>query len=302
MQFAGQGKPPLGIIFDSDMGARIDAALALALLYGFEGKGEARLTSVSVSKSNLKAAAYCEAVGRFYAGATSPEVRFFFRSLPVGLSTDGKMPEDTPMLTVPLSKRNAEGAPVYNHGIGKLNDSAEVTALIRNAFTAQQDQNSVVILAGPAINLVKVLDLPGAKDLILRKVRLLSVAAGAYPEGQPEFHIQGDIAAAESALARLGALDRFDARFWESLQASIRLYYLLDFEENWPGQFSRQPGEADTIQWSGDRVVDLPEQPSDIPDAHRYTPSAVADASPTDAGPGTARPESTEPRRYVDPR
>src|SRR5260370_14427262 len=79
MQFAGQGKPPLGIIFDSDMGARIDAALALALLYGFEGKGEARLTSVSVSKANLQAAAYCEAVGRFYAGATSPEVRFFFR-------------------------------------------------------------------------------------------------------------------------------------------------------------------------------------------------------------------------------
>ena len=201
MQFAGQGKPPLGIIFDSDMGARIDAALALALLYGFEGKGEARLTSVSVSKSNLKAAAYCEAVGRFYAGATSPEVRFFFRSLPVGLSTDGKMAEDTLMLTVPLSKRNAEGAPVYNHGIGKLNETAEVTALIRNAFTAQQDQNSAVVLAGPATNLVKVLDLPGAKDLISRKVRLLSVAAGAYPDGQPEFHIQGDIAAARKLFA-----------------------------------------------------------------------------------------------------
>src|SRR5882724_4338982 len=89
---------------------------------------------------------------------------------------------------------------------------------------------------------------------------------------------------------------------WPDLDEAVLYYYLLDFEENWPGQFSRQPGEADTIQWSGDRVVDLPEQPSDIPDAHRYTPSAVADASPTDAGPGTARPESTEPRRYVDPR
>ena len=50
MQFSGQGKPPLGIIFDSAMGASIDSALALALLYGLEGKSEVRLTSVSVSK------------------------------------------------------------------------------------------------------------------------------------------------------------------------------------------------------------------------------------------------------------
>jgi hypothetical protein len=46
------------------------------------------------------------------------------------------MPEDTPMLTVPLSRKNAEGAPVYEHGIHILNDTAEVTELIRNAFTA----------------------------------------------------------------------------------------------------------------------------------------------------------------------
>src|SRR5205809_3132021 len=117
MQFSGQGKPPLGIIFDSAMGASIDSALALALLYGLEGKGEARLTSVSVSKSNLKAAAFCEAVGRFYAGATNPEFRPFFRGLPVGLSDEGKMPEDTAMLTAPLSNRNAVGALVYSHGI-----------------------------------------------------------------------------------------------------------------------------------------------------------------------------------------
>src|SRR6266542_224246 len=106
MQFSGQGKPPLGIIFDSAMGASIDSALALALLYGLEGKSGVRLTSVSVSKSNLKAAAFCEAVGRFYAGATNPEFRAFFRGLPVGLSTDGKLPEDTPMLTAPLSRKS----------------------------------------------------------------------------------------------------------------------------------------------------------------------------------------------------
>jgi len=76
-----------------------------------------------------------------------------------------------------------------------------VTALIRNAFTAQQDQNSVVILGGPATNLVKVLELPGVKELISRKVRLLAMAGGAYPDGPPEFNIKTDIAAAKKLLA-----------------------------------------------------------------------------------------------------
>ena len=201
MQFSGQGKPPLGVIFDSAMGVSIDSALALALLYGLEGKGGVRLTSVSVSTCNLKAAAFCDAVSRFYAGAISPEFRAFFRGLPVGLATDGKLSEDTPMLSVPLAKKNADGAPVYSHGIQKLNDTAEVTALIRNAFTAQADQNSVVILGGPASNLVKVLELPGAKELVARKVRLLAVAGGAYPDGPPEFNIKTDIAAAKKLFA-----------------------------------------------------------------------------------------------------
>jgi inosine-uridine nucleoside N-ribohydrolase len=201
MQFPGQGKPPVGIIFDSDMGNSIDDALALALLYGFDGKNEARVVSVSVSKPNLKAAAFCEAIGRFYAGAVSSGFGGFGRTLPIGLASDGKMAEDTPMLTVPLSKRNAQDAPVYEHGIHNLNDTAEVAALIRNAFTAQYDQNAIVVLAGPATNLVKVLDLPGAKDLIAHKVRFLSVVAGSYPDGRPEFNIKTDIPAARKLFA-----------------------------------------------------------------------------------------------------
>lgn len=201
MQFSGQSKPPVGIIFDSDMGNSIDDALAMALLYGFDGKNEARVVSVSVSKSNLKAAAFSEAVGRFYAGAVSGAFGAFGRTLPVGLSTDGKMPEDTPMLTGPLEKRNAEGAPVHAHGIHKLTDTAEPHALIRNAFTSQHDQNAIVILAGPATNLARALDLPGVKDLIARKVRFLSVVAGAYPDGPPEFNVQTDIPAAKKLFA-----------------------------------------------------------------------------------------------------
>jgi inosine-uridine nucleoside N-ribohydrolase len=193
MQFPGQGKPPVAIIFDSAMGQRIDDALALALLYGFDGRNEARLVSVSTSRSNLASAAFCDAVGRFYAGAVSGAFGGSGRTLPVGLSDSGKMPDDTPMVAIPSSK--------YPHNIRKRNDTAEPTALIRNAFTAQNDQNSVVVLTGPATDLANVLDLPGAKELIARKVKFLSVAVGAYPEGPPEFNIATDIAAAKKLFA-----------------------------------------------------------------------------------------------------
>src|SRR5262245_62474547 len=201
MQTQGQGKPPVGIIFDCGLGASINEALALALLYGLEGKNEARVISLSVSKPNLKAAALCEAVARFSGGASSGAAGAVGSTLPVGLADEGKSPEDTPMLTVPLSKLNDAGAPLYNHGIEKLTDTAEVRALIRNALTQQPDQSCVVVLTGPATNLARTLDLPGVKELIARKARFLSVAGGAYPDGPPQSNIKADIAAAKKLFA-----------------------------------------------------------------------------------------------------
>ena len=198
MQAPEQEKPPVGIVFDSDMANSIDDALALALLYGFDSKHEARIVSVSLSQSGLKAAAFCEALARFYAAAAGRTVE---RIRPIGLSVDGRIPEETPLLTVPLSKQNAQGAPVYEHRIRNSNDTADAVALIRNAFTAQHDQNCIVVLAGPATNLSRVLGLPGAKDLISRKVRFLAFAGGAYPAGPPEFNIRTDIPAAKKLFA-----------------------------------------------------------------------------------------------------
>ncbi|HET7008513.1 MAG TPA: nucleoside hydrolase [Candidatus Binatia bacterium] len=201
MQPQGQEQPPVGIIFDCGLGASIDEVLALALLYGLDSKSEARVISLSVSKPNLKAAALCEAIARFYGGASSGAFGAVGRTMPVGLADEGKSPEDTPMLTVPLSRRNGEGAPLYSHGIEKLTDTAEVRALIRNALTQQPDQNSVVVLTGPATNLARTLNLPGVKDLIARKAQFLSVAGGAYPDGPPQFNIKADIAAARKLFA-----------------------------------------------------------------------------------------------------
>ena len=206
MQFPGEGKPPLGIAFDSDIGNNVDDVLALALLYGFDAKKppEARLISLSVTKSNLKAAGFCEAFDRFYTEITNREIpERFRRSNPpaIGLSLDGKMAGDTPLLTEPLSKQREDGKLLYPHEIEKPTDTADAAALIRNGFTAQHDHNAAVVLTGPATNLAEVLDLHGAKEIVAAKVRLLVVAAGAYPEGPPEAAIVTDIAAAKKLFA-----------------------------------------------------------------------------------------------------
>jgi hypothetical protein len=203
MQFE-QVKPSVGIVFDSDLGRGVDAALALALLYGLEGKGEARLVSNSTTISNLKAAAFADVLARFYAGP--PPAPGAFRGFqppdpPIGMAGDGTLAGDAAVLKAVLEKKTAEGAPAYPHRIDKLNDTADPVALIRNAMTAQYDDNCQVVLAGPATNLVKVMDLPGTLDLIKRKVKYLALAAGSYPDGRAEYRVKADTAAAKRLLA-----------------------------------------------------------------------------------------------------
>ena len=171
MQFQ-MGKPPVGVVFDCDMGNSIDDALALAMLYGLQGKNTLRLISLSVNKPNLKAAEYCDVVTRFYMG----EPGGFFAPTPIGLTLAPRMDPDPVMVTAPLARQNPEGKPQYSCGIAKLNETADPVAQIRNALTSQFDGNAVVVLKGPATNLAGVLNLPGTRELITRKAKFLVVA------------------------------------------------------------------------------------------------------------------------------
>jgi len=163
------GKPAAGVVFDADFGNNIEGVLALAMLYGFQGKNEARVISVSSTKSSLKSAIFADILVRFYTGEPNP----FTGVTPIGLSLSGAMAADTPMLHAVTGKAQ------YPRSIVRMNDTADPLALIRNALSAQVDQNAMVVLAGPATNLAGVLALPGSSELIAKKVRLLAIAADA---------------------------------------------------------------------------------------------------------------------------
>ena len=171
MQFIGS-KPSVGVLYDGALGDRLDAALGLAVLYGLDGKNECRVVSLSVPNRSLHAAGFTEILGRFYSGAVSGSFGAVGRTLPVGMG-EGQPMGDSPMIKAVI------GNPAYAHGIQHLNDTADPRAMLRNALTAQHDQNALVVLAGPATNLASLLDLPGAKPWVESKVRQLTLVPDA---------------------------------------------------------------------------------------------------------------------------
>jgi hypothetical protein len=98
-QFGGQGKPPLGVVYDADFGNTIDGALALALLYGLQVKSESRVLSVTTTKPSLNSAVFADILVRFYTG----EPGGFFAATPIGLAAQGRGAEDTPLVTSVLA-------------------------------------------------------------------------------------------------------------------------------------------------------------------------------------------------------
>jgi inosine-uridine nucleoside N-ribohydrolase len=197
MQGRGGSLAP-GILFDSDMGRNIDAALALAMFYGL---GRGRLIAVAISHSSLDAAAFCDAVARFYIGDAAARNTGTGGVLPFGLAEDLPKLDDAPMLRVPLGLRNLEGQPAFRHGIRDINDTAAPAVAFRNALLTQQEKQAIAVLAGPATNLARTLALPGAKAIVAAKVRLLVMAAGEFGGGEADPRIRADVASARKLLA-----------------------------------------------------------------------------------------------------
>lgn len=186
MQFGA--KPPLAVIYDAGFGDSSEDAAALSLLYALAGRSECRVAAVSISKPNLKAAIAADIVAR--AAGASPR-----RALPIGLATEGPGAEDTPLLNSIVDGKSETA-------IRSLSDTAEPHALIRNALTAQHDQNAVIVCCGRLSNLRLTLDLPGTRPFVEQKSRLLVVAAGDFGDpAQPDPNVVIDIHSARRVLA-----------------------------------------------------------------------------------------------------
>lgn len=185
----------MAIIYDSAFGHRADDPLALALLYYLDGKNEARLIAQSICTADLKSAASLAAISRFY--RIMPERD----PMPIGMFAAAKLKDEAPMAVALLAKHDAEGKPLYKHSIERWQDTADPLPLMRNALASQADQNVVVIITGPATNAARLLNLPGAKELIAKRAKLLVLAGGDFSNGQSDSLLQTDLPAAQKLFA-----------------------------------------------------------------------------------------------------
>ncbi len=185
---------PQRIIFDTDIGNDVDDALALAILHAFETRGEAKLLAVTITKDNRWAAPYIDVVNTFYG---RPDI-------PIGVVKNGKTPEDSRMIRVPAERTRPDGTPVYPHRIKDGRSAPDAVEVLRRVLAAQPDGSVVIVQVGFSTNLARLLSSPpdaatplAGRDLVARKVKLLSAMAGAFPSGQPEYNVKMDLPAAK---------------------------------------------------------------------------------------------------------
>ena len=194
---------PVPVVLDTDIGNDIDDALALAMLHALQSRAEARLLAVTVSKDHPLAAPYVDAINSFYG---RPDV-------PVGAVRGGPAPHDAAMLSVPAERRRADGSPVYPRALATGADAPDATDVLRRALAGADDGSVVVVQIGFSTNLARLLASPpdaasplGGRDLVARKVRLLSVMAGDFSPGngnfpgdtRAEYNVETDVPAAQA--------------------------------------------------------------------------------------------------------
>jgi len=188
MQF-GRGKPSAGVFFDSDF-TQLDSLLAVAVLYGLQGKNDCRMAVITTPRPDLKTVGYVDMVERFYHGPG----RNFAQVTPIGMRTEGKPGETPQAFITPFDKKKEDGTVAYTNQVKSVIDTGDPNTLYRNYLEAQADQNAFFVLAGPATNLAAALEFRGMKDLLAAKIKYLVVACG-------ETHFQADIAAAKKLFA-----------------------------------------------------------------------------------------------------
>lgn len=191
---------PVPLIFDTDIGNDVDDALALGVIHALQSRGECNLLAVTITKDHPQCAAFVDAVNTFYGRG----------NIPIGMPRSGVTPEQS-RFTVLADERD-NGEPRYPHDLMSGDDAPGAVEVLRKTLAGQSDGSVVITQVGFSTNLANLLDSgPDAhsplngRDLAAKKVRLISIMAGAFAliDGREhkEYNVVKDLPAAQK-LAR----------------------------------------------------------------------------------------------------
>ncbi|MCP4783637.1 MAG: nucleoside hydrolase [Fuerstiella sp.] len=197
---AAHAGEPIPLIFDTDIGNDVDDALALGMIHSLQTRGACELLAVTITKDHDQCAAFVDAVNTFYGRG----------DVPIGVCRSGVTTQQSKFTVLAAEKINS--ADRYPHDLRSGKQAPAAVAVLRRALASQNDGSVVIAQVGFSTNLADLLKSPGDEsspltgvELVKKKVRLLSVMAGAFaPIGGKdhyEYNVVKDIAAAR-ALAK----------------------------------------------------------------------------------------------------
>lgn len=182
---------PVRLIFDTDMGNDVDDLVALCMIHTLQKRGACELLAVTITKDHPQAAAFVDAVNTLYG----------YPNTPIGVVRGGAA-KDAGKFNLLADAKNSDGSQRYPHALQNGAAAPEAVGLIKDILQKQPDGEVVVVQVGFFTNLARLLEDPEAKALVERKVKMLSIMAGAFQTVNAdtrylEYNVKVDVPAAQ---------------------------------------------------------------------------------------------------------
>lgn len=189
-----QGSDKISIIFETDMGNDVDDALALDMLYKYQDESRINLLGISINKGSEYSAGYIDIMNTWYG----------YPDIPIGVIGEGATKLDVePKFVKAACILEENGKPVFKRTVKNYNDFPKSVPLYRKILASQPDSSVVIVSVGFSTNLVQLLDSEAdeysplsGKELVGKKVKLVSAMLGCIENENPEFNINCDIPSA----------------------------------------------------------------------------------------------------------
>ena len=192
---------PVRLVFDTDLGNDVDDAMALAVIHALQNRGECEVLAVTTTKDNPYVVPMIDLLNTFYG---RPEI-------PIAVVKNGMTKEDGKYNRQVLELKNDDGTPRYPRK-RTPDDSAtlpDAVPFLRKLLAGEPDHSVVLVQVGFFTNFARLLDTPAdtispltGKELIAKKVKFLSLMAGAFnePPGFQEYNVKIDIPSAKKLI------------------------------------------------------------------------------------------------------
>lgn len=185
------------LIFDTDIGNDCDDVLAMGVIHSLQSRGLCELLAVTITKDHDQCAAFVDAINTFYGRG----------EIPIGVCRSGITPQQSRFTGLVTSRDGDQDR--YPHDLKSGKDAPEAVMVLRRVLAGQADGSVVIVQVGFSTNLANLLKSPpddvcpmSGRELVAKKVRLLSVMAGAFAlvNGQShyEYNVVEDIPSARA--------------------------------------------------------------------------------------------------------